>query len=494
MFILNYGKSLPSKRRDGEGYPVYGSNGVVGNHSEAFIDGPAIVVGRKGSIGEAHFSEGPCSPIDTTYFISEFHGQPPRLWLYFLRHLGLARLDRASAIPGLNRQDAYKQLAPVAPLGEQRRIVAKIEALQTCSETAKEALDAIPPLLEKFRQSVLAAAFRGDLTKVWRDANPDVEPASELLERIRTERRKRWIADAAEMGRAKTEGKARKTGEPWSKADDAEALEKEQAKAAKKYKEPEPVDVEGLPELPERWCWAYLGDLHDLAENSMTDGPFGSKLKSAHYVEFGVRVIRLGNLGVGEFKNLDKSYVTEQHFESLRKHQVFPGDLLIAALAEPVGRCCRVPDGIGTAIVKADCIRFVPHSLVAPRFMMHWMNSPGGTRNSERLSHGIGRLRINMANLRAVPVPLAPIEEQEVVANTVELLMSRCASTAGAVQQSTERLYALDRSILAKAFRGELVPQDPNDEPASALLERIRASRKEAETKKPKQGRGRKKK
>jgi restriction endonuclease S subunit len=335
---------------------------------------------------------------------------------------------------------------PLPPLNEQRRIVAKIEALQERSKSAKAALDAIPPLLEKFRQSVLAAAFRGDLTKSWRERQPEIEPATVLLDRIRAERRRRFT----------------------------------EANPKKKYIEPAPVDPSGLPELPEGWCWASLSELAGLEPHSMTDGPFGSKLKSAHYVESGVRVIRLGNLGVGEFKNENKSYITQAHYETLRKHEVFPDDLIIAALAEPVGRCCEVPQDLGAAIVKADCVRFVPHPGVSRRYVMHWMNSPAGTANCESLSHGIGRLRINMADLRTMPVALAPIDEQSELVRQVEEAVTWLASMAAAVRDSTARVPALDQSILAKAFRGELVPQDPNDEPASVLLERIRAEREAA--------------
>src|SRR5690606_14916157 len=93
---------------------------------------------------------------------------------------------------------------PLPPLNEQRRIVDKIEALTARSRRAKEALDAVPALLDKLRQSILAAAFRGDLTKEWRAAHPDVEPASVLLERIRKERRARW--EEAELAKLRAKG------------------------------------------------------------------------------------------------------------------------------------------------------------------------------------------------------------------------------------------------------------------------------------------------
>jgi hypothetical protein len=131
---------------------------------------------------------------------------------------------------------------PLPPLGEQRRIVAKLEALQERSRRARDALDAIPPLLEKLRQSILAAAFRGDLTKEWRAQHPHVEPADKLLARIRLERRKKW--EETELAKMVAKGKPPKD-DAWKK----------------KYVEPKPVDTEGLPRLPKGWCWAAARDV-----------------------------------------------------------------------------------------------------------------------------------------------------------------------------------------------------------------------------------------
>ncbi|MCG8600853.1 MAG: restriction endonuclease subunit S, partial [Verrucomicrobiales bacterium] len=181
---LKYGKSLPKKSRDGGEYAVYGSNGKVGSHSKALTEGPTIIVGRKGSFGEVNYSPEPCSPIDTTYYIDEFNGLEVGFVERMLGQLPLKSLNRSSAIPGLNREDAYGCEVSIAPLNEQRRIVTKLEACETRIDAAREALDDVPALLEQYRQSVLAAAFCGDLTREWRESNPDVEPASELLERL----------------------------------------------------------------------------------------------------------------------------------------------------------------------------------------------------------------------------------------------------------------------------------------------------------------------
>ncbi len=236
-----------------------------------------------------------------------------------------------------------------------------------------------------------------------------------------------------------------------------------------------PEDLE-RPEIPEGWEWTELAQVVSHTPNSMTDGPFGSKLKSEHYVESGVRVIRLGNLGVAEFKDANKSYITHDHYETLRKHEIFPGDLLVAALAEPVGRCCEVPEGIGPAIVKADCIRFVPHDAVERPFVMHWLNSPRGRKNAEALSHGIGRLRMNMGNMRAVPLPLAPLNEQKRIVAKIEALQLRSSAAKEALDAIPPLLEKFRQSVLAAAFRGDLTKKwreaHPNTEHASELIGR----------------------
>lgn len=157
----------------------------------------------------------------------------------FLFHLLRSAIDEmkrsehlhGSTMKHINREPFLSHKVLVPPLNEQRRIVAKIEALKARSQQVKEALEAIPPLLDQFRQSVLAAAFRGDLTADWRQKNSDVEPASDLLERIRAERRHRW--EEAELEKMKAGGKTPKD-DKWKS----------------KYKDPELIDLEELLEIP----------------------------------------------------------------------------------------------------------------------------------------------------------------------------------------------------------------------------------------------------
>jgi len=140
---LAYGKNLPKKKRLGGNIPVYGSNGIVGWHNEAIVHQPTVIVGRKGSAGAVQYVEEPCFPIDTTYFVRpragfEFDIQ----YLYYLlKKLDLSRLRTATGVPGLTRDDAYKELIPVPPIEEQRRIVDILKRADGIRRLRKQAQD-----------------------------------------------------------------------------------------------------------------------------------------------------------------------------------------------------------------------------------------------------------------------------------------------------------------------------------------------------------------
>lgn len=144
---FRYGRALKAQDRSGAGWPVYGSNGIVGAHDAALTQGPTIVIGRKGSYGEVHYSPTPAWPIDTTYFVDETCTSCDIKWLaYRLNALGLTRLNRAAAVPGLNREDAYRLRLLLPPVTEQRRIVSILDATDSLREKRLRTLSAIPEL------------------------------------------------------------------------------------------------------------------------------------------------------------------------------------------------------------------------------------------------------------------------------------------------------------------------------------------------------------
>lgn len=330
---------------------------------------------------------------------------------------------------------------PVPPLNEQQRIVEKIETLFTRLDKGEEAVRDVQKLLTQYRQSVLKSAVTGQLTADWRAQRAgQLEHSRDLLARVLKDRREQW------QGRGK-------------------------------YKEPVEPDTSGLPDLPTDWVWTSLETIAANAPNSIVDGPFGSKLKTEHYRESGVRVIRLGNIGDGHFVD-NKSYIESSHAEELYRHAIQSGDLVIASLGEELPRACIVPDYFGNGIVKADCIKFSPNpSTLNPTFILSWLNSLILREKVSGEIRGVGRPRLNLGNIRTFAVPLPSMSEQDEIAQIVNEANSKIEVLEEWCETELKRSASLRQSILKDAFAGKLVPQDPADEPASTLLARIAAAK-----------------
>lgn len=153
--------------------------------------------------------------------------------------------------------------------------------------------------------------------------------------------------------------------------------------------------------------------------DSIVDGPFGSSLTSAHYADTGTRVIRLGNIGIGEFRDADEAYVPEEYARQLSAHAARAGDVVMAGLGDermPLGRAAVVPDSLGPAIVKADCYRLTPRSrLVTPDFLAWALSSPPARAQIALLARGATRARLNTGIAKSVQVKAPPLAEQQQV-------------------------------------------------------------------------------
>ncbi len=342
------------------------------------------------------------------------------------------------------------------PLDEQTRIVEKLEELLSDLDAGVAELKVAQAKLVRYRQSLLKAAVEGALTAEWRQHNAPEETGAQLLQRILTERHARW--EAKQLTKFAEQGKA--PLKDWQK----------------KYPEPVQPDTRDLPELPEGWVWASV-DQCSLDESAITDGPFGSNLKSSHYQDCGPRVIRLQNIGNGVFVDA-RAHISESHYQALIKHAVEIGDLLVAMLGEVLPRACIAPKGVEPAIVKADCARIrLNTQLLHPSVLMAQLNSKPIREIVAKFVKGIGRPRINLGHLRSIPVALCAIEEQHQIAAALENAESSIGEQITSINFGLKQATAQRKNILRSAFSGQLVPQDPNDEPASALLARIRAGR-----------------
>jgi type I restriction enzyme S subunit len=204
--------------------------------------------------------------------------------------------------------------------------------------------------------------------------------------------------------------------------------------------------------LPPGWSWVTLNDLKADVPGAITDGPFGSHLTSAHYSAAGARVVRLQNIGDGKFNDA-KAFIPTEHYEALRKHAVQPGDLLVASLGDELPRACLAPPGLGPAIVKADCIRVRLGPDVDPRWVLYAMQTPHVRRWAAEQLHGVGRLRLGLKVIRALPMPLAPLEEQRTIVGLLEDHLSRLDQAIRSADAAHARTRLLLPALIERAVR-----------------------------------------
>jgi type I restriction enzyme S subunit len=452
---LKYGKSLPEKNRDNGKYPVYGSNGIVGEHSVPLVFTPGLIVGRKGSYGEVQFSEKPFFPIDTTYFVDEFYNQPLKYWFYQLKHLPLTELNRSTAIPGLNREDAYEQSIFLPPLAEQKVIADKLDTLLAQVESTKARLERIPQILKRFRQSVLAAAARGELTKDWREQNTlsgESDQVQSVLQSIQ-HRKLDWIKENNQHN---------------------EVARVKKRVGAFSY---ENVVEEG--ELPDKWNWARLEDVVLMVVDCHN--------KTAPYENNGIALVRTSNIRDGRFIWDNLRYVSEETYQYWSKRcNPEPGDVVFTREA-PMGEAAIIPPDTYICLGQRTMLFRPIEDLFSAKFLLIALMDPCFKQRSESIAVGTGVKHYRVGDVSELSVPVPPVDEQTEIVRRVEQLFAYADTIEQQVQNALARVNNLTQSILVKAFRGELTEQWRKDNPdlisgdnsAEALLEKIKAELEE---------------
>ncbi len=342
---------------------------------------------------------------------------------------------------------------PLPPIEEQRRIVAAIEEQFARLDAGVAALERARANLKRYRASVLKSAVEGRLTEAWREENPAPEDASALLGRILEERRARWeetqLAKHAEKGKAPPED--------WRS----------------KYKEPASPDTENLPELPEGWRWASVAQLGSV---------IGGLTKNQRRASYPLKLpyLRVANVYANELRldNLEEIGVKE---EELARLLLENGDLLIVegnGSPDQIGRVALWNGSINPCVHQNHLIKVRFSAKEISKYVLHWLLSANGRAYIKRVASSTsGLYTLSLPKVEALPVPLPPLVEQEEIVAEVERRLSVVEEVEGQVEAQLKRAARLRQAILKRAFEGRLVPQNPNDEPAEALLERIAAER-----------------
>lgn len=400
-----------------------------------------------------------CFPDSIVGLITDYRLADSYFIEYFLRTIreDLAQFAPATAQANINIEILNKVFVPLPPLNEQKRIVATIEELNDRTQRAKEALGSIPQLCDRFRQSVLDAAFRGDLTADWCEQNPDVETASKLSAKVMNDRQEKYNKEHEEM-----------------------LLE---GKTPPKLANFEVITINF--DTPETWisivvesaCLFIIDCLHSTPK----------------FVDEGEYCI--DTTCIEPFRiNWDKARkVSSKDFITRTSRMIPKHNDILFSREGTIGTAVRVPNSPKLCLgQRMMMFRFSPHIL--PEYAEIYLQSPIFKQQYKPLILGTTSPHLNIGDIRKLAFIVPPLAEQIEIAKRVESIFRTIAKIERQYRKLKEKFDHLNQSILTKAFRGELVPQDPDDEPASVLLERIRAEREKLNNSKPKSDRTSKRK
>jgi type I restriction enzyme S subunit len=368
-------------------------------------------------------------------------------------------ISTATAQPAFNVTKFRKLPIPIPPKNEQHRIVTKIEELFSELDKGIENLKTAQEQLKVYRQALLKHAFEGKLTEQWRAENKDkLESAEVLLKRIQDEREQRYKQQLAEWEASGKQG--RKPKQP------------------KAMLPPISEELAELSKLPDGWTWQTLGNI--CQESSL--GKMLDKEKNKGELKPYLRNL---NVRWGRF---DLDNLLEMKFEETEyeRYGLENGDLIICEGGEP-GRCAvwntnlRKEMRIQKALHR---VRFTDS--INPFFVQKYFELCASNLKLESLFTGTTIKHLTGENLKEMYIPVCLIDEQYLVMDILDSKLSEADQLNQTITTALQQAEALRQSILKKAFSGQLVPQDPSDEPASKLLERIKAE-KAASTMKTKQ-------
>ena len=440
-------RTIPKSQLLEHGYPVYGANGQIGYYSEYNHEKPTVLITCRGATcGTLNMSK-PFSYVTGNAMALDGLDErrtASKFVCYALMHRGLADVISGSAQPQITRTNLQKVYLPIPPLVEQKRIVAKVEQLLARVNAARGRLAKVPAILKRFRQSVLAAACSGRLTAEWREKHPGVRSVKEVLHRIQWTRLEQAITPA----------------------------QKKKHQDIYSYQEREDSKL-----LPETWEYVALDKLCESFQ-------YGTSKKSQPSGE--IPVLRMGNIQNGEIVWSDLVYTSDS--TEIQKYELDPGDVLFNRTNSPelVGKTA-IYRGKQPAIFAGYLIKINNLEELDSRYLNCCLNSTYGREFCLKAkTDGVSQSNINAQKLGKFEVPFCCEEEQQEIVRRVEALFRLADTIEKRVAAATAQAGKLTQAILARAFRGELVPTEAelarregrSYEPASALLAKIEAQRK----------------
>lgn len=446
--------------------PYYGATGQVGWIDDYLFDEELVLLGEDGApflAGDkpkAYLIRGKSWVNNHAHVLRALGGIPNAFLMHQLNQIEYGPFVSGTTRLKLPQAPMRRMQLLIPPLPEQHRIVETIESHFARLDSAVATLERITAKLKRYRASVLKAAVEGHLVQTEAELalreGRDYEPASVLVERVLKERRRRW--EEAELAKLKAAGKTPKD-DGWKA----------------KYEEPLAPDSFGLQKLPEGWCWANIDQLS-------SDIRYGTSSKTTDD-SHGVPVLRMGNIVDGTLDFDDLKYLPLGYHE-FPELLLSPGDLLFNRTnsAELVGKTAVFRSNRMVCSFASYLIRVRTLPGCVPEYVCYFINSFAGRRwIASVVSQQVGQANVNGTKLKACVIPLPPLVEQQRIVTEVERLLSLSDDVRTKTRQGVFRCQRLRQAVLKWAFEGKLVDQDRTDEPASVLLERIKAEREKAE-------------
>ncbi len=431
-------------------YPYYGASGIIDHVNKPIFKGDFLLIGEDGanllarSTPIAFIAKGEFWVNNHAHVLTTLEGIQLEFLSHFINSINLSSWVTGTAQPKLNQANMNKIPILIPPLNEQKRIVAKIEEIFSLLDFTKHLIEKIDPLLKQYKQSLLKSAFEGKLTEKWRNTNPKIKSIHVLLKEIVENRNKLYTV---QLENAKSKG-----------------LRKNKSKFLLEI----PKIILKDNRLPSSWTVVNVNFL-----------AFVTKLAGFEYTKYikpqndgDVPLIRAQNVQMGKFDNSNIKFISKDISDNLERSQINGTEILMVFVGAGTGNVCMSPNGrrwhLAPNVAKID-VNGIP-----TEYLYYYLQSPIGILDNLSRVKASAQQSLSMENIRKINVTLPPLEEQQEIITMIEEGISLIQNIETLTNSLSSQLITLRSVILKQAFEGKLVPQDPNDEPASELLKRIK--------------------
>jgi type I restriction enzyme S subunit len=433
--------------------------GVDNSSTNVIPAGTPIVATRMslGKIVRANFDSAINQDLKAIFLNNEINDFYFEFWYRSMAPV-IESMGTGTTVKGIKLTQLHSLDFMLPPRAEQKRIVEKLDSLLAQVDIIQKRLENLPNIIKRFRQSVLAAAVSGKLTEQWRKDNECQKSTVEIKKDIRSYRYEVWIEDQEAKFLAKR--KVPKN-DKWKD----------------KYKEILTELSGEEKELPRGWVYETLEGLIYISARIGWKG-----LKADEYTEEGPLFLSVHGLNHGQYVDLSRAYhISKDRYEESPEIQLRNEDILVCKDGAGIGKIAIIKGLTELASINSSLLLIRSGKYFLTDYLYYFLAGPEIQRIVQERMTGSAVPHLFQRDVKEFILEVPPIDEQTEIVRLVEQYFALADTLEKNLSNAKQRVDNLTQSILAKAFKGELVPQDKNDEPADKLLERIKAAREQAE-------------